>query len=62
MIAATRRAIKRLRIHMLNSAIRASVEGEARGYELRADAVRLIETERSHQIALAKRRNELLGG
>lgn len=62
MIAAVRRAIKRLRIHMLKSAIRASVEGEARGYELRLDAIRLIETERSHQVALMKRLNELLGG
>lgn len=61
MISAARRTINRLRIYMLNSAIRASVEGEARGYQLKTDAVRLIETERSHQVALAKRRNELMG-
>lgn len=62
MIAIARRTIKRLRIQWINSAIKASVEGEARGYELRLEAIRLIETERSHQVELAKRRNELLRG
>lgn len=62
MIAAARRAIKRLRIHMLNSAIRASLHNQQRARWMTLDGIKLSMIEHEHQVALMKRRKELLGG
>lgn len=62
MIAATRRAIKRLRLALIDSAIKASKQNQARARWMTLDGIKLSMIEHEHQQKLAARRKSLMGG
>lgn len=61
MIAITRRAWKRLRVALIDSAIRASEQNQARARSMMVDSLRLSFIEQDHQNKLQARRDALLG-
>lgn len=61
MIAATRRTINRLRVWLIDSAIRASEQDQERARCMTIDGIKLSMIEQDHQNKLRARRNALIG-
>lgn len=61
MIAATRSTIKRLRIAMIDNAIKASIQNQARARWMTLYGIKLSMIEQEHQQKLAARRDALMG-